>query len=34
VVVIDAKTEAQTHIDPLHIVAIEEKRHSKANGKH
>lgn len=34
VVVIDAQTEAQKHIDPLHIVAIEEKRHSKSNGKH
>ena len=34
VFVIDSKTEALTYIDPLHIVAIEEKRHSKANGKH
>ena len=34
VVVIDAKTERQTHIDPLHVVAIEEKHHAKTNGKH
>lgn len=34
VIVIDAKTQAQTHIDPLHVVAIEEKRHTKSNGKH
>jgi len=33
VVVIDAKTEGVTRIDPLHVVAIEEKKH-KANGKH
>lgn len=33
VVVIDAKTEAQTHIDPLHLVAIEESRRSKSHGK-
>ena len=34
VVVIDSKTQAQTHIEPLHVVAIEEKRSTKSNGKH
>ena len=34
VVFIDSKTQAQTHIDPLHVVAIEEKRSTKSNGKH
>ena len=33
VVVIDAKTEGITRIDPLHVVAIEEKK-VKTNGKH
>ncbi|HEV2320163.1 MAG TPA: hypothetical protein VGV18_10465, partial [Verrucomicrobiae bacterium] len=35
VIVIDEATEAQTHIDPLHVVGIEElpKKH-KTNGKH
>ena len=34
VVVIDSKTRAQTHIDPLHVFAIEEKQSTKSNGKH
>ena len=33
VVVIDAKTEGVIRIDPLHVVAIEEKK-IKTNGKH
>jgi hypothetical protein len=33
VVVIDAKTEGVTRIDPLHVFAIEEKKH-KTNGKY
>jgi hypothetical protein len=33
VVVIDAKTGGVTRIDPLHVVAIEEKK-SKTNGRH
>jgi hypothetical protein len=32
--VIDSKTEGVTCIDPLHVVAIEEKGRAKANGKH
>jgi hypothetical protein len=34
VVVIDPKTEGLTRIDPLHVVAIEEKGRAKTNGKH
>ncbi len=36
VIVIDAKTEGVTRIDPLHVVAIEEKqpKKTKSNGKH
>ncbi len=33
VVVIDAKTEGVTRIDPLPVVAIEEKK-NRTNGKH
>ncbi len=34
VAVIDPKTEGLTRIDPLHVVAIEEPRPTKSNGKH
>lgn len=35
VIVIDEATEAQTHIDPLHVVAIEElPKKPRTNGKH
>lgn len=33
VAVIDPKTEGITRIDPLHVVAIEEPRPAKTNGK-
>ncbi len=33
IVVINPKTEALTRVDPLHVVAIEENRHSKTAGK-
>ena len=34
VIVINSKTEGVEEVDPLHIVAIEEKSRGKANGKH
>ncbi len=33
IAVIDPKTEALTLIDPLHVVAIEELKRSRPNGK-
>ena len=33
IIVINPKTEGVEQLDPLHVVAIEEVRHSKANGK-
>ena len=33
IVVINPKTTAITRIDPLHVVAIEEARRAKGNGK-